>query len=60
MLPGSDFGLDNKRLLSRIAFVDFNGEQALKLIDNNDFNLSLICPKIIIGINKLKEWVKKN
>ena len=60
MLPGSDFGLDNERLLSRIAFVDFDGEKALKLIDNNDLNLSLLCPKIIVGINKLKEWVKNN
>ena len=32
MLPGSDFGLEKGKLLSRIAFVDFNGEEALRLI----------------------------
>ena len=38
----------------------FHQNIELKLIDNNDLNLSLLCPKIIVGINKLKEWVKNN
>ena len=60
MLPGSDFGLDDDRLLSRIAFVDFNGDKALKLINEKKNDLSIICPKIIKGINLLKEWIKDN
>ena len=32
MLPGSDFGLNEKKLITRIAYVDFNGQNALKVI----------------------------
>jgi aspartate aminotransferase len=61
MLPGSDFGLKNEKLLSRIAFVDFDGKKALHLlIKDKNVNLKKICPKIIKGINKLKEWIIKN
>ena len=61
MLPGSDFGLNNKQLLSRIAFVDFDGKEALNLFfKNKNTDLKKICPKIIKGINKLKDWVIKN
>ena len=30
MLPGSDFGINKELLISRIAFVDFDGANALK------------------------------
>jgi hypothetical protein len=60
MLPGSDFGLDKEKLLTRIAFVDFDGKKALELVDKNIYDLSLICPRIIKGIDKLKEWIKLN
>ncbi len=64
MLPGSDFGLENEILISRIAFVDFDGTNALNLIENNkkipDDFLQIACPKIIKGIKKLKEWIKNN
>ena len=64
MLPGSVFGIQNELLISRIAFVDFDGRKALNLMQNNnkipeDF-LQNACPKIVKGIKKLKEWVKKN
>ena len=64
MLPGSDFGIQNELLISRIAFVDFDGEQALNLLENekkikHDF-LLIACPKIVRGVNKLKEWIKNN
>ena len=64
MLPGSDFGLKNEILISRIAFVDFDGSNALNLIENNkeipDDFLQIACPKIIKGIKKLKEWINNN
>ena len=61
MLPGSDFGLSNKKLLTRIAFVDFDGKKALILLNKDrKINLKKICPKIIKGIDKLKNWVIKN
>jgi len=58
MLPGSDFGFNNELFLSRIEFVDFDGIQALKLINKRNIDLSKMCPKIIKGIDKLKEWIK--
>lgn len=61
MLPGSDFGIEKEKLISRIAFVDFDGINALEIIKKNKkIDLNILCPKIIKGINKLKEWVNKN
>jgi len=61
MLPGSDFGLESNNLLSRIAFVDFDGEKALRLISEMELSsdkLNIICPRIVRGISLLKEWIK--
>ena len=62
MLPGSDFGLEGDKLLSRIAFVDFDGEEALRIISEVDISenelLNIICPKIVKGISILKNWIK--
>jgi len=64
MLPGSDFGIRNELLISRIAFVDFDGSKALNLIEKNsktiDDFLQIACPKIIRGIKNLKKWIKNN
>ena len=61
MLPGSDFGMAEDKLLSRIAFVDFDGSKALKMISkeksSTDNLLDLTCPKILKGISLLKEWI---
>ena len=61
MLPGSDFGMEEDKLLSRIAFVDFDGSKALKMISkekpSSDSFLDFTCPKIVKGISLLKEWV---
>ena len=61
MLPGSDFGMEEDKLLSRIAFVDFDGSKALKMISKEksspDNFLDLACPKILKGISSLKEWI---
>ena len=60
MLPGSDIGLDKGKLLSRSAFVDFNAEEALRLISEDDSsidNLNRICPRIVKGTSLLKEWI---
>jgi hypothetical protein len=50
-------------LISRIAFVDFDGANALKILENskllNDNLLKQICPNILEGIKKLKEWIIK-
>jgi len=61
MLPGSDFGMEEDKLLSRIAFVDFDGSKALKMISkekpSSDNLLNLTCPKIVKGISLLKDWI---
>ena len=60
MLPGSDFGLEKSKLLSRIAFVDFDGAEALRLIAEEQFSidqLDVICPRITEGISLLKDWI---
>ena len=64
MLPGSDFGIQKESLITRIAFVDFDGSKAINYINNKkilseDF-LEHSCPKIIKGITKLKKWVETN
>ena len=64
MLPGSDFGMEENKLLSRIAFVDFDGSKALKMISkekpSSDNFLDLTCPKIAKGISLLKDWIISN
>jgi aspartate aminotransferase len=62
MVAGSDFGIDENILISRIAFVDFDGKKALEIANNysnlsNDF-LKNACPNIINGINELKKWIR--
>ena len=61
MLPGSDFGMEEEKLLSRIAFVDFDGSKALEMISKEksspDSFLDLACPKILKGISLLKDWI---
>jgi aspartate aminotransferase len=61
MLPGSDFGMEEEKLLSRIAFVDFDGSKALEMISKEksspDNFLDLACPKILKGISLLKDWI---
>ena len=55
-----NIGLEKGKLLSRIAFVDFNGEEALRLISKDESsidNLNQICPRIVKGVSLLKEWI---
>jgi len=64
MLPGSDFGINENHLITRIAFVDFDGKKALDLANNqlplSEEFLKKACPNIVNGINKLKNWINKN
>ena len=63
MLPASEFGINEKLLISRIAFVDFDGKKALQYAKgkkNLSYNfLKIACPKIIRGIEKLKQWIEE-
>ena len=62
MLPGKNFGIKDEKLITRMAFVDFDGNKALSFmkdntsIKDNDFNE--LFPKINEGILNLKSWLK--
>ena len=60
LLPGSDFGIDKKKMVARLSYTDFEGEIFLKNtsggknLDRDD--LIKYAPNIVEGISKLKEW----
>ena len=60
LLPGCDFGIDEKKMLARLSYTDFDGENFMNNTDHNEeINYDIIkkyAPKIIEGINKLKDW----
>ena len=60
LLPGSDFGFEENRMLARLSFTDFNGKEFIKNIEENkkiDNGLILkFAPKIAEGVNTLKKW----
>ena len=60
LLPGSDFGFSKERMIARLSFTDFDGNEFMNSIKQNkkiDLNLiSKLAPKIIEGTKKLKSW----
>ena len=60
LLPGSDFGINSKRMIARLSYTDFDGEIFLKNtsggknLDTGD--LKKYAPNIVDGTSKLKEW----
>ena len=65
LLPGSDFGREDKELCARLAYVNFNGEKALrKSIDISKEStltmehLSESVLDIINGIREIINWIK--
>ena len=60
LLPGSDFGFSKERMIARLSFTDFNGNEFMNNIKkNNKLDLSSIlkfAPKIAEGTKKLKHW----
>ncbi len=64
LLPGSDFGIPKNKMIARLSFTDFNGEDFMKnVLSNQNINLDIIskfAPKIIEGTKRLKDWAKSN
>ena len=60
LLPGSDFGLDNNKMVVRLSYTDFDGSNFLKNtlgsknLDKAD--LEKYAPNIVEGVMKLKKW----
>ena len=63
VLPGSDFGFDKDKLIFRLGFVDFNGEQFLNYSytknELEEKDLLTFAPKIVEGIQKIIDWSAK-
>ena len=60
LLPGTDFGFDQTQMLARLSFTDFNGQEFMNKIEDNqkidNDHIVNFAPKIIEGIDKLKKW----
>ena len=60
LLPGSDFGLDNNKMVVRLSYTDFDGSNFLKntLGSKNldKVDLEKYAPNIVEGVIKLKKW----
>ncbi len=62
MLPGKNFGIEDEKLITRMAFVDFDGKKALSFMKENtyigDNDFDELFPRINEGILNLKTWLK--
>ena len=60
LLPGSDFGFDQEQMLARLSFTDFDGQEFMNKIENNqkidNDKINEFAPKIVEGVDKLKKW----
>tara|TARA_Y100000590_G_scaffold249702_1_gene280561 strand:- start:20 stop:1255 length:1236 start_codon:yes stop_codon:yes gene_type:complete len=60
LLPGSDFGLDSRKMVARLSYTDFDGAKFLKNTLGSkkldDANLKNNAPNIVDGVAVLKEW----
>ena len=65
LLPGSAFGRSTSELTARLAFVDFDGDQALKWCEKNGTEilnrnfLDEVCPKIVEGTRLIISWMRQ-
>ena len=60
LLPGSDFGFAQTKMLARLSFTDFDGQEFMNKIEDNQKidkdHIVNFAPKIIEGVDKLKKW----
>ncbi len=60
LLPGSDFGFHESKMLARLSFTDFDGEKFMNSIkDDQSIDLDIIkklAPMIVEGVDNLKKW----
>jgi aspartate aminotransferase len=60
LLPGSDFGFEKSKMLARLSFTDFDGQEFMNKIEDNQKidkdHIVNFAPKIIEGVDKLKKW----
>ena len=60
LLPGSDFGFEQTKMLARLSFTDFDGQEFMSKIEDNqnidNDEINKFAPKIVEGVDKLKKW----
>ena len=60
LLPGSDFGFEQTKMLARLSFTDFDGQEFMNKIEDNqkidNDEINKFAPKIIEGVDTLKKW----
>tara|TARA_Y100000817_G_scaffold119771_1_gene93841 strand:- start:30 stop:1256 length:1227 start_codon:yes stop_codon:yes gene_type:complete len=63
ILPGSDFGFSDKKMICRLSYTDFDGKNFMSNINlDTEVGEDLIekfAPKITEGAKRLKDWVEK-
>ncbi len=57
LLPGESFGLPASSYTARLAYVDFDGEAALRDADRIESTASVHAAKMLQGISALSEWL---
>ena len=62
MLPGSDFGFRPKKMLTRLSYTDFDGDEFFKNVTNynsiDDEMVKRYAPNVVEGVSKLSNWAK--
>ena len=62
MLPASDFGFGPKKMLTRLCYIDFDGNEFLKATINgkniDDKIIEKHAPNVVEGVQKLSNWAK--
>ena len=61
-LPGTDFGMPADQLCVRMAFVDFDGRQALASLQSSKADSAFVedsCPKLVQACQRLDRWLKE-
>ena len=63
LLPGSAFGFKPNKMLARLSFTDFDGNNFLKNISSDKkiskFDVEKFAPNVVAGTKILSNWAKK-
>ena len=63
MLPGSDFGFNPKKMLTRLSYTDFDGTEFLNNISSSKIVSNTLiekyAPNVVKGVKKLSIWAKR-
>ena len=64
LLPGTEFGFKESKLIFRLSFTDFDGDKFLSQASNdnniNEIDIEQYAPNVVSGAKLLADWFKKN